>query len=121
MKITGSQWSAFCKAIPDVFYFEDDDSPSEFQPDEVFEVTGGYIAWQGRGASDGNDQEYVVPGIITTRQVRAVRDREGIPLLPAFRRWLLLQTTTTVVVEVPNDQVQRLAEFLKTIKGKVVK
>ena len=35
MKILGADWSAFCKALPECYYFDDTDSPDDFADTDI--------------------------------------------------------------------------------------
>lgn len=121
MKIIGKQWSDFCKVIPDCFYFDDSDYPTDYALDDVIEVTCGNIDWQGP-RSDDDHKKYVVPGVIGETQVRKMReDRDVLDLLSAFRRWLKSQTVDVIAVEVLRQRRGELEALLKTIGAKVVK
>lgn len=60
--------------------------------------------------------------VVTIHEGVFVRDRtqEDWDLKVIFRRWRKKQTMATVVCEVPNDKVDDLKAFLKTIKGKAL-
>lgn len=121
MKITGSEWLAFCKAIPDHFYFDDSDFPDDFKPGDTVEVTCGHVDWQGPRIVE-DYAEHVVPGVISAAQARGmVEKREVLDLLATFRRWRKLQTVEVVAVEVPKGRRGELEAFLATIKGRMVK
>lgn len=121
MKILGKEWSAFLKALPDCFYFEDDESPTDYKPDEVVEVRWGCIAWQGpRAVADFT--KYAVDGVISARQVRSlIEDGETLSLLGTFKRWQKLQNVDHVAVEVPRDKRGELEEAVRRLGGRVVK
>lgn len=118
MKILGADWSAFCKAIPDCYYFDESDYPTDYKPSDVIAVTSGQIAWQGPRSVE-NYAKYAVDGVISPAQVQGmIEDREEQPLLSAYRRWQRLQTMERLCIEVSKDQLEAVKMALTPFKVK---
>ena len=120
MKILGADWSAFCKALPECYYFDDTDSPDEFADADIIKITSGVICWQGwRG--NKQKQDPVFPGVISLVQANNLENnRECISLLHTFNRWKKTLTVQRVTVEVPKDQLDALKAAVKACKGKIL-
>jgi hypothetical protein len=103
MKTNGATWKAYLDSWPEGQWFDDSDE-----------------MYDGKAAEDlvpaDSAEVEVTCGVI----FRNEQDREGMDLVPHFRRWLKAQTHTSLVVQIPKEQEAALAAFLKTIQGKAV-
>jgi hypothetical protein len=98
--------------------FWGDDNP-QFWPEDSC-VDG--MWWQVNGAEQEDvdidtikdDDQLVVEGVL----MHGSNDNDFAALM---RKWRKTQTSTTVVVELPVEHQAALAEFLKGLKGKIVK
>jgi len=73
-------------------------NPSEpVQPDEKYEVFG-WLAWQGKGDAPSK----INPDFANI-----------------LRKWKKAKTTTTLIVDVPNEKVEEAMRYLASIGGKI--
>lgn len=79
-------------------YAENSNTGAPVDPAEVYDVKYGCLGWQGDGDPPSDfDDDFV----------------------RVLRKWLKAKTTTVLVVEVPNEEVQAAKDFLKSKGWKV--
>ena len=114
MKMSGADFRAFLNCNdPDIWpeglYIEEellrvngieDEIAAEYKDSDVVEIIGGALAW--------DDLK---------------KDRESLPssLKALAKKWQKLQSESRVIVTVPNDKIEQLEAFAKTIGAKVVR
>ena len=94
---------------------DSDSSPEDdsgLAPGDVITFTYGAIGWQGEGEPKPNS-------IVRTQDI-VDSNTIDLRLSAAVKRWQKAQTTTTVAVEIPKDRAAALAEFVKSIDGKIL-
>lgn len=111
MLISKTEWIKFWSVLGNDWYIDDDDAPPQIDEKDLpdhFEVTCGYLLWQGKGSSTG------VPGLIPV-------GGDDLRLLDIFLKWQRAQTRVILVVEVPKDKEKDFHEALKSLGGQLVK
>lgn len=108
VKTTGAEWNAFyadASAWPDGWFHED----------EVITVDGAYDEDRDLTCLQPDSKVTVTGGII----FKGDYSEEGDSVEGHFRKWRKAQTNTTIVVTVPNENLDALRQFVKTIGGRV--
>lgn len=93
--------------------------------DALFGLTEAYVDGQEitvDGAPEPDDMATIADTatVVITGGCIMARQEVNLSFELAFTRWKKLQTHTTLVVQVPNADVQALRDYVKTLNGKVL-
>jgi hypothetical protein len=111
MRISKQEWDAFWKTLGNNWYIDDSDEPEivdDLKPSDTFEITGGFIGWQGNRELPG------VPGLIKEGE-------ESADFLSTFRKWRKQQDQVFIVVQIHENLVDELVKKVKSVGGKIIK
>lgn len=105
IKCTGQEWREFCAALPDCIWFDYCDAPESFTDTDALKFEGGEACWQ-----SGTLRE--VPGVLSAKELEALRDRQaGFSVETLFRRWKTAQTMATVLVQIAKADMEKFGMF----------
>lgn len=114
IKCIGKEWREFCAALPDCIWFDYCDAPEAFTDTDALKFEGGEACWQ-------SGTLRAVPGVLSTKELEALRDRQaGFSVEMLFRRWKAAQTMATVLVQIPKSDADKFAATMKANKWKVL-
>ena len=127
VKFTKHELDQVWSLLGEEFYIDDNDQEpkedDELPPSTVITATYGPVRWQGKlGELSSGELE---PAQFANHPLLKPSDVAGqdldVDITTLIKRWRKNQQTVVLAIEVPRESEAAVVEFLKTIKGKIVK